>query len=502
MARGNFLNQAFNTERDRRAKLSPTGSSFVDEIVVNGVRPRPVTGPGPISASRLADIDPGPIDIPIDRDIVGAQAPDLSRMAEDDNAPSGSRKRRGLLDTLGKLSDVLATAGGEEGAYMSALQAQEDRQRANEQFDLLKRTGEQKLTMGGLDIQEAQNAFLEKPIRGLRMAFQQAGPEGLAQTWAELAPVFNVPPDKAQQISAMLQQDPERAISILEEVFGDVDGTEFGLNPLFATDPQGNTAAFQLSKTGSPRQVGLPEGFNIAEGQQFVDTGGAKVPFGKRTGTQGTPLAVSGGPAEGEVPVGVDNQGNPVYRPAEGSKLSFERQQLRGELKAAFPKLQSSFNVTTRDIDKQIKAINSLVDHEGLGGITGSVEGRLPSILPSSSNAQAVLDNIKATATFNELQEMRNNSPTGGALGQVSNAENTRLENAAARLVQTQTKEAFQEALRDYKSELQFSKRNLAEAFAADKAILNERTGGSVPPVQVNSALEKAIAERNRRRGR
>lgn len=62
--------------------------------------------------------------------------------------------------------------------------------------------------------------------------------------------------------------------------------------------------------------------------------------------------------------------------------------------------------------------------------------GVVLSLFPGTeaSNVEGVIDTIKANIGFDTLQDMRDNSPTGGALGQVSERENTLLQSAIANL--------------------------------------------------------------------
>jgi hypothetical protein len=61
------------------------------------------------------------------------------------------------------------------------------------------------------------------------------------------------------------------------------------------------------------------------------------------------------------------------------------------------------------------------------------------------------LDLLKANLAFDRLQQMRDSSPTGGALGQVSELELRLLESAMASLSQGLSPEAFKERLSDVK---------------------------------------------------
>ena len=76
-----------------------------------------------------------------------------------------------------------------------------------------------------------------------------------------------------------------------------------------------------------------------------------------------------------------------------------------------------------------------------VGGATAGVGGAIMSKLPGSEavDLQENLLTIKANLGFNELAQMRKDSPTGGALGQVSDMENKALQAARASLEQKQS---------------------------------------------------------------
>jgi hypothetical protein len=69
----------------------------------------------------------------------------------------------------------------------------------------------------------------------------------------------------------------------------------------------------------------------------------------------------------------------------------------------------------------------------GLGAYLANIKGT------DAYNLSAMLDTIKANVGFSALQAMRNASPTGGALGQVSENENKLLQATIASLDQGQS---------------------------------------------------------------
>lgn len=112
-------------------------------------------------------------------------------------------------------------------------------------------------------------------------------------------------------------------------------------------------------------------------------------------------------------------------------------------------------------IDKQLGSAESVIKNtevvlgkvkeaEGLIGAGTTGVGSYLSILPGTSARElsTVLGTIKARLGFDQLQQMRNASPTGGALGQVSNRELAALEGAVASLDQGLSPKALRENLK------------------------------------------------------
>ena len=150
--------------------------------------------------------------------------------------------------------------------------------------------------------------------------------------------------------------------------------------------------------------------------------------------------------------------------------------------------LQSS----NADLDRLATSANEILKSPGLSRITGIV-GAFPNIPGSdAANAEAKLLTLKSQVGFGVLQAMRNASKTGGALGNVSDAEGKRLEANLAALDKAQSYDQFKESLQkiiDFSTE---AKGRLAGAYnlkynkddkrlnSADKAPTAEK--GEVPP--------------------
>jgi hypothetical protein len=151
---------------------------------------------------------------------------------------------------------------------------------------------------------------------------------------------------------------------------------------------------------------------------------------------------------------------------------------------AAYPKATSalkSFETETNAFDKDIEKLRN---HPGLSEITGLIGGRTPALTGAGRQAQALYEKITAKGGFQALQNMRNASPTGGALGNVSNQEGLRLEKSVAAIDRRQDAKDVQSALDTYRSDLQNAKRLMREAYD-DTYSYKSGAGGAADPLGI-----------------
>ena len=132
---------------------------------------------------------------------------------------------------------------------------------------------------------------------------------------------------------------------------------------------------------------------------------------------------------------------------------------------AAYPKATGALKTFETETDAFDKDIEKLRNHPGLSEITGFVGGRTPALTGAGRQAQALYEKVTAKGGFQALQNMRNASPTGGALGNVSNQEGLRLEKSVAAIDRRQDAKDVQAALDTYRTDLQNAKRLMREAY-------------------------------------
>lgn len=248
-----------------------------------------------------------------------------------------------------------------------------------------------------------------------------------AHAWLDQAAASGeLPPDKVAQVKAQLQANPNMlqqwkqgaiagGFTLQQQRENEWKQREFDLKQDQFGEQQRHNKSTEGIAAGTLGEARRHHG--AMEGAAGAQLGQGKIPPGYRQTADGNLQAIPGGPAD-QKQIGA---------------LNADTQALTGSI--------SGF-------DRLAAAANELLQHPGLAGITG-LRGALPNIPGGeAANAQALLGTLKSQIGFGVLQDMRNNSKTGGALGNVSDAEGKRLEANLAALDKSQS-------LKQYKANLQ-----------------------------------------------
>jgi len=141
-------------------------------------------------------------------------------------------------------------------------------------------------------------------------------------------------------------------------------------------------------------------------------------------------------------------------------------------------KMQNALNQDTQvlqntqaELDRLQLEANRLLKHPGLSKTTGLMSwaplvGGLATV-PGTEAAdfKSGLETLKSQTGFSVLQNLRNNSKTGGALGQVSDFENRMLQANLASLDTAQSEEEFKSALKKITEYTEQAKTRLRGAY-------------------------------------
>jgi hypothetical protein len=114
------------------------------------------------------------------------------------------------------------------------------------------------------------------------------------------------------------------------------------------------------------------------------------------------------------------------------------------------------------------QVINEVKDQAGIltTGLLGSATARIAGT--PAADLAANLDTLQAAAGFEKLQEMRDNSPTGGALGSVTERELALLQATWGSISQSQSKEQFLRNLVRFQDKVKDSWERVEAAYERD----------------------------------
>lgn len=260
---------------------------------------------------------------------------------------------------------------------------------------------------------------------------------------------------------ALRELEVQQEIEDLQAASG--EGEEYGLSPLTYRNEAGDYVAMQPSKSGGMTELEGPDGFryvpdsgrmsyntpNILERDEAELIGAVKE--AESVGQIGLDQALAEYQGKSEINLEEAAQMIGVDVESEAALAAGERErELAGEL-------SRQENILAQ-ADQKHTLVNDWID-QALGGADNFTTGFLGSKLAlvegtGAFDLAATVDSIKANIGFDKLQEMRANSPTGGALGQVSEFENRLLQATLGNLSTSQSKEQFKKNLELLKSQL------------------------------------------------
>jgi len=291
---------------------------------------------------------------------------------------------------------------------------------------------------------------------------------GGVPTNGQMGPMQVSPGESALAQMAAVTGDPSQLAALLvarEKAAADANSPDAGgatgvlVNRLMAENPKlsFNDALFQV-------QTGYRKGVNMADNVATPITGlgpalgslGRDENFGKEAGTLDAQ-----GLLKPQVEADIATAKSDATYMAEG----------RQKLPYAQRALQSAVD-RNAFLDDKMASLETRAN-----GLTTGWTGNLMSAVAGTEafDLKADVDTLLANAGFDRLQEMRDSSPTGGALGAVSERELGLLQSAAQSLLQSQSKDQFLKNLALFKEQRTRGLENMRKAYEQDY----QRFGGS-----------------------
>jgi len=186
-----------------------------------------------------------------------------------------------------------------------------------------------------------------------------------------------------------------------------------------------------------------------------------------------------------------------------------ERAKLRAkymeEGRQSLPKMEralKSAELRRGNIERVVNQVSQTAQRAFTTGFTGSIANAIPGT--PAYDLKMNLQTLEATAAFDTLQNMRDNSPTGGALGNVSEKELDLLKAAYSNLSNSQSYEQFMQNLDAFNRQHVSSLQNIRQAYDQDYQRFGGQSDQFLPPpvsTQPQSAGRDQIIQQLRNSG-
>jgi hypothetical protein len=163
---------------------------------------------------------------------------------------------------------------------------------------------------------------------------------------------------------------------------------------------------------------------------------------------------------------------------------------------ADYPKATASFKNFIAKSEQYIKELEKLRDDPGLDSITGTIYGVTPGVISGAAGrrAKAQYDKVFAKGGFQALQDLKAMSPSGGALGNVSNEEGRRLESSTVGgLDRSQQLADVQQGINDYIAEIRGSMKRVGDAYGDTYEYRTTRGGAPAAPPGLSPEDKQAL---------
>lgn len=194
---------------------------------------------------------------------------------------------------------------------------------------------------------------------------------------------------------------------------------EYGLNPQYGVDANGNPVILQLNKAGEATTTKLPEGVKLSKEPIKLDVGTEFVLLDPVT----------------RQPIGR------IAKDVTGEASATAQGKAQGEAVAALPQVEQAAS-------NMLATIDSLASDPYLGKMLGPIDSRLPNISENAARVQSKIDQLTGQSFLQAYNTLR-----GG--GQITEVEGQKATQAMARLNEAQSEADYKSALNDLREVVQ-----------------------------------------------
>lgn len=221
------------------------------------------------------------------------------------------------------------------------------------------------------------------------------------------------------------------------------DNSKYGNSLYTIKGPNGELRYVQPYSGGGTQEVQLPPGFQPTETINYLNQGTQFGGMGSKSGTPGPTIPINNAAEAEQTATGKGMAERTLGRPEATARLN--------------------------NIDMSLTGLKNSVDlldkSEGFDRIFG-VMGVFPNMPGgAAADAQTFLSEVTTKLSAKALQDMREASKTGGAVGQVTEREWPRLESLIANLAQSQSAAQARQNLQRIKDQLDSTRQNIKAAY-------------------------------------
>jgi hypothetical protein len=236
-----------------------------------------------------------------------------------------------------------------------------------------------------------------------------SAPEDKAAAW-EMG--LGLAENAGKDVSELPQKYTPESAPQIDQLLNFLVNQSRDVKDIIGNDPSAPTAS--SSDPSAVREYKYYQSLSAPEQQEFLNVKRNIAKEGVRFTEEGNIETI---PGILEAKSGIEEA---KKRGADTGKLDVERRKNLVTASSALKSLESKSKVVTDTIDKALDTIN--IFSTGYGSWFDFVPNT------DARKLKNYIDTIKANVGFDKLQQMRDNSPTGGALGQVSELENKLLQ--------------------------------------------------------------------------
>ncbi len=155
-----------------------------------------------------------------------------------------------------------------------------------------------------------------------------------------------------------------------------------------------------------------------------------------------------------------------------------KKQEAEGKIMADQPAAVSRMKEAFAAGQRTIELAKNLSKHKGLDSATGPIDAYLPTVFGDTADFETDLETLKTQGFVHAINQMRELSKTGGALGSVTEREIEKMENSYRNLKLRQSEKNMRSNLENFAKDFEQSMKRIQQAYDRQYGSLGGQTKG------------------------